>query len=570
MKKFLSFLLVLSLCLSSAILLASCSGKSAYEVAVENGFVGDEKAWLESLKGPAGDKGNDGKPGSAGIDAYDGLPGDDGLSAYEDAKLNHGYLKTVQDWLASLRGQDARDGHTAVITVDSNGYWVVDGTRQPVKVDGSKAAVVSLELVQNVFSVVKSGMTAPQLEIKVKFDDGSESVLPVSNSVVAETSYDLTTEGVYNVKISYGGIVRDDTITVDGLMVYFNNFDTLSNDATMAEICAEAGIQIPIHAIDSTYSVNVTIDGEKVKMTLAEAYAQGIPTWAFDGSDITPYLMHGQLHSQNFSELHIVNGKLSFKDMGNNGYMDSLTSSMILFANDEEMALAATDTYTIQFDISMPRMTDNGTPNDTSDDAFTTAINPSVVKQTILFCAKYSIEKSNSKPTAVGPGFAKQYIMANVFLADKWNLGTGRLNDTTIEGVEAANSMNIFNALFPTESSGHWYGNEVTVRIVVRAKTSENPGYTVYIKKVDEADDKFVRVGEFNSKTVTEAGMERFMMEGNNGFGISSRYGQGYSACLLDNVAAWTGDGNMPMNKNTSTYEDLNAQYNEANANPVA
>ena len=29
-------------------------GKSAYEVAVENGYEGTEKEWVESLKGPAG------------------------------------------------------------------------------------------------------------------------------------------------------------------------------------------------------------------------------------------------------------------------------------------------------------------------------------------------------------------------------------------------------------------------------------------------------------------------------------------------------------------------------------
>ena len=28
-------------------------GKSAYEIAVENGFIGTEKEWLESLKGDA-------------------------------------------------------------------------------------------------------------------------------------------------------------------------------------------------------------------------------------------------------------------------------------------------------------------------------------------------------------------------------------------------------------------------------------------------------------------------------------------------------------------------------------
>lgn len=40
-------------------------GRSAYEVAVANGFVGDETAWLASLKGPKGDAGTGGGGGSA-------------------------------------------------------------------------------------------------------------------------------------------------------------------------------------------------------------------------------------------------------------------------------------------------------------------------------------------------------------------------------------------------------------------------------------------------------------------------------------------------------------------------
>ena len=41
-------------------------GKSAYEIAVQNGFRGTEKQWLESLKGEKGDKGERGEAGSGG------------------------------------------------------------------------------------------------------------------------------------------------------------------------------------------------------------------------------------------------------------------------------------------------------------------------------------------------------------------------------------------------------------------------------------------------------------------------------------------------------------------------
>lgn len=41
-------------------------GKSAYEIAVDNGFVGTEEEWLESLVGPQGPQGEPGPQGEQG------------------------------------------------------------------------------------------------------------------------------------------------------------------------------------------------------------------------------------------------------------------------------------------------------------------------------------------------------------------------------------------------------------------------------------------------------------------------------------------------------------------------
>ena len=55
-------------------------GRSAYEIAIENGFVGTVAEWLESLKGRNGIDGKDGLPGKDGKDGADGLPGKDGTN----------------------------------------------------------------------------------------------------------------------------------------------------------------------------------------------------------------------------------------------------------------------------------------------------------------------------------------------------------------------------------------------------------------------------------------------------------------------------------------------------------
>lgn len=99
-------------------------GKSAYEIAVEHGFVGTETEWLESLKGVDGKDGVNGKdgcdgrngvdglPGKDGKDGADGLPGRDGIdgkSAYIIA-VEHGFSGIETEWLQSLKGADGRDG----------------------------------------------------------------------------------------------------------------------------------------------------------------------------------------------------------------------------------------------------------------------------------------------------------------------------------------------------------------------------------------------------------------------------------------------------------------------------
>ena len=81
-------------------------GKSAYELAVTQGFKGDLTSWLESLRGPQGLPGAAGKQGPAGQPGKDGK---DGQSAYQIAVTN-GFSGSETDWLASLKGHDGHDG----------------------------------------------------------------------------------------------------------------------------------------------------------------------------------------------------------------------------------------------------------------------------------------------------------------------------------------------------------------------------------------------------------------------------------------------------------------------------
>lgn len=114
-------------------------GYSAYELAVKNGYTGTEEEWLKSLQGPQGVKGdtgavgpagNNGADGKAGADGADGKDGADGLSAYEIA-VQRGFNGNEDAWLQSLQGPqgekgpagaDGKDGLSAYSIAVKNGY----------------------------------------------------------------------------------------------------------------------------------------------------------------------------------------------------------------------------------------------------------------------------------------------------------------------------------------------------------------------------------------------------------------------------------------------------------------
>lgn len=85
-------------------------GKSAYQVAVDSGYIGTEQQWLSSLRGAAGKSAYDlavehGYSGSVTQWlAANKIQGADGKSAYQIA-VAHGYTGTEAEWLESLKAE---------------------------------------------------------------------------------------------------------------------------------------------------------------------------------------------------------------------------------------------------------------------------------------------------------------------------------------------------------------------------------------------------------------------------------------------------------------------------------
>lgn len=135
------------------------NGKSAYELAVQNGYIGSLSQWLVSLKGqqgeqglqgpmgatgPAGPQGEQGPQGLQGLQGVEGPQGQkgekgedgkDGKSAYEVAVQN-GFTGTVQEWLQSLKGSGSGGGPGGAIPVPGpkgdKGEPGKDGAQGPV------------------------------------------------------------------------------------------------------------------------------------------------------------------------------------------------------------------------------------------------------------------------------------------------------------------------------------------------------------------------------------------------------------------------------------------------------
>lgn len=146
-------------------------GKSAYEIAVDNGFVGSETQWLESLKG---------------------ADGADGESAYQVA-LNNGFVGTEQEWLDSLKGADGEGSGPLTFTGD------VTGT-------GTGTIALTLATVAG----VAGSYTRPVITV-----DNKGRISAISNGSPEGVSYVNVEAGSNNIIVTGGPITESGTITVD-------------------------------------------------------------------------------------------------------------------------------------------------------------------------------------------------------------------------------------------------------------------------------------------------------------------------------------------------------------------
>ncbi len=166
MKKTNKFVCALVLSMGALLGLASCSGDGAssserdpeiqavYQAYVDNGGTLSYEEWLASIKGDKGDKGDTGATGATGAQGEKGEKGDKGDKGDTGEKGSdgtngtngtNGVSPTIGDngnWYIGNEDTGVKaagtDGKTPTVEINSDGYWVINGTATTVKATGEQ------------------------------------------------------------------------------------------------------------------------------------------------------------------------------------------------------------------------------------------------------------------------------------------------------------------------------------------------------------------------------------------------------------------------------------------------
>ena len=133
---------ILCMLLASILLFSACSGKSAYEIAVENGFTGSVDDWLKSLEGKPGATGDPGEKGAKGDAGANGLDGANGAVGATGATGEKGDTGETGNGIAKIE-LTATNGLEKTYTITfTNGtsttFTVSDGEKGETGATGNK------------------------------------------------------------------------------------------------------------------------------------------------------------------------------------------------------------------------------------------------------------------------------------------------------------------------------------------------------------------------------------------------------------------------------------------------
>ena len=219
-------------------------GKSAYQIAVEQGYQGSESDWLSSLKGDKGEKGNTGAKGNPGQD------GADGKSAYAIA-VEHGYEDSEEKWLLSLKGEKGDTGERG---------------------EKGDAGVAGKDGFSPIAAVAKDGSA---VTITITDVNGTTTVTLTEGTAVDLTPYAKTVyvdEKVQELSDSLTYTLQEHTLSITHLEDKSHTHENQSalDQITAAKIAQWDGFGTQINGL----STKVTVYSEKTERTLESLQKQ--------------------------------------------------------------------------------------------------------------------------------------------------------------------------------------------------------------------------------------------------------------------------------------------------------
>ena len=207
-------------------------GKSAYEVALQNGFTGTEADWLTSLKGQKGDTGAPGAKGAPGEKGERGEKGDVGETGEKGEKGDTG--TPGKDGVKGTDGKDGADGFSPTVTVTETSTGAIitatdkNGTTTATIKNGTSGEAASWG---DYTPGCEEGESAKYCTAKLVTVTGKQTwqVLP-SISTVSHNALDIVPDGLFVLDLSpdvdtlkASAHTHDNKDFLDGIEAYLNS-----------------------------------------------------------------------------------------------------------------------------------------------------------------------------------------------------------------------------------------------------------------------------------------------------------------------------------------------------------
>lgn len=313
--KLLALVLIVCFCASAAASCVLADGKSAYEIALDNGFVGSESEWLESLKGKNGNE-------ETGDNNYS-------ISDLYEFAVSNGYTGSALDFAkecASSYGSDSnlyavsqgllssvsvysyvttskKDIYTGQVKESTDVFAAGSGVIFDIDKEKGDAYIITNFHVIYYAERLGSGRTADSVKVYLYGMEYSEQAIE-AKYIGGAVQYDIAV-----LKVTGSEILKNSSATA--VTIADSNKVSPGSDAIAIGNPASGGI--------SATSGIVSVDSENITLSIIDGYSYDYRVMRIDTAVNSGNSGGGLFNSQG-ELIGIVNAKISYNNIENIGY----------------------------------------------------------------------------------------------------------------------------------------------------------------------------------------------------------------------------------------------------------